>query len=512
MTDPAGRTTDNLINGQRLIDAGAIMVILLAGLLIRITAWLYAPHIIHADETFQYIEQGFRLVSGRGAIPWEYLEGIRSWILPGIVSGIILGSAALDIVSTEHLFSIRFVAISSSLIPIYVTFHVIRRHHSLIAASTGALIVTLWFEAIYFSSAILTEVISAHILLLGLYIGRGLPNTDRGLETARCIAAGALLALALSLRFHYGPGILLAGMALAGRDRRRWYLLGCGGGTVLFLFGLLDWITLGLPFQSIYLNFVRNIVDGVASGFGREPTTYFLSNFWWIWGAAVLALPLALIGLKQWPTLGIVSVAILASHTLVAHKEYRHVYFVLISIVACMGFGAANVIDRFQNKVSRLSAAAVILLAISVLSYWSGTTGLMRDRWANQRPMIQAFAMIAQSPDVCGLAVKGIDPWATLGYAYFIHDAPLFFDHASAAKSTKMKFMEKSENRWHDQLIDRDQGLNEASVRRLFNFVIAPEGYDQPEFERISCFRYPTQTHPRSAICVWQRPGSCGLR
>lgn len=509
MAGSADKASAGLVDRHRDLDPGALAVILLIGLLVRITAWLYAPHVIHSDETFQYIEQGFRLLTGRGAVPWEYLDGIRSWILPGIVSGILLAAEFIGVSIQERIFSIRIVAITFSLIPVYVTFYSIRRNHSLIAAVTGALIVTLWFEAIYFSSAILTEIIAAHILLLALHVGRRFPIGGRDREGTRCILAGALLALALSLRFHYGLGIALAGIMLAGRDIRRWRLLFWGGLGILLPMGVLDWLTLGSPFQSIYLNFVRNIIDGVASQFGREPVTYFLFNFWWMWGIAVLVLPLALIGLKQWPALAVVSVAILASHALVSHKEYRHIYFALISLAVLMGIGAAVLVDRFQRQISRVSAAAIALAVVGALSYWSGTTGLMRDRWASLRPMIEAFAEVARTPDVCGLAVINIDPWATLGYAYFVHDAPISFDHTYSSGTTRMALSQKTENRWRGRLIAPYDGGEDPDDQRPFNYVIAPEQHTQPTFERRSCFQYPPQTHLRSAICIWHRPGGC---
>lgn len=512
ITNSADKAVAGLVDRHRALDPVALAIILLIGLLVRIAAWLYAPHVIHSDETFQYIEQGFRLLTGRGTVPWEYLDGIRSWILPGIISGILLVLEVVGIASSERIFAIRVVAITFSLIPVYVTFYTIRRDHSLIAATTGALIVTLWFESVYFSSAILTEIIAAHILLLAMHVGRRFPGAGREREATRCITAGALLALALSLRFHYGLGIALAGITLAGPDIRRWYLLCWGGLGILLPMGVLDWLTLGSPFQSIYLNFVRNVIDGVASQFGHEPVTYFLFNFWWMWGVSVLLLPFAFIGLKQWPALALVSLAILASHALVSHKEYRHIYFVLISLVVSMGIGVAVLVDRFQHQISRVSAAGITLAVIGTISYWSGTTGLMRDRWANLRPMIEAFAEVARTPDVCGLAVRSIDPWATLGYAYFIHDAPIIFDHTYSSGTSRMALSQKTENRWHGRMIIPYRGGDDAGNHHLFNYVIASEEHTQPAFERRSCFQYPPQTHPKSAICIWHRPGGCDLQ
>src|SRR5258708_28447258 len=45
-----------------------------------------SPSIAHPDEIFQNQEQAHRLVYGYGIVPWEFREGVRSWILPGLLA------------------------------------------------------------------------------------------------------------------------------------------------------------------------------------------------------------------------------------------------------------------------------------------------------------------------------------------------------------------------------------------------------------------------------------------
>ena len=66
-----------------------LLAICAGALLVRVATGLFLPSIIHQDETFQYLEQGHRLVSGTGLVPWEYIVGIRSWLFPGLIAGII---------------------------------------------------------------------------------------------------------------------------------------------------------------------------------------------------------------------------------------------------------------------------------------------------------------------------------------------------------------------------------------------------------------------------------------
>src|SRR5258706_13670722 len=46
------------------------------------------PSIAHPDEVFQYAEQAHRLVYGTGIVPWEFQLGVRSWLIPGLLAGV----------------------------------------------------------------------------------------------------------------------------------------------------------------------------------------------------------------------------------------------------------------------------------------------------------------------------------------------------------------------------------------------------------------------------------------
>ena len=54
--------------------------------------------------------------------------------------------------------------------------------------------------------------------------------------------------------------------------------------------GLLDALTLGSPFQSIWLNFARNSIDGISTGMGVEPAGYYFGYL------AVALHPLPILG------------------------------------------------------------------------------------------------------------------------------------------------------------------------------------------------------------------------
>src|ERR1700689_4032507 len=64
----------------------ALPAILLLGFALRLGAGLTQTHVLFFDETLQYFEQGHRLAFGSGVVPWEFYDGIRSWLLPGLIA------------------------------------------------------------------------------------------------------------------------------------------------------------------------------------------------------------------------------------------------------------------------------------------------------------------------------------------------------------------------------------------------------------------------------------------
>ena len=45
--------------------------------------------VLHPDEIMQYLEPAHRLVFGNGVTYWEYFYGARSWLVPGLVAGVL---------------------------------------------------------------------------------------------------------------------------------------------------------------------------------------------------------------------------------------------------------------------------------------------------------------------------------------------------------------------------------------------------------------------------------------
>jgi len=64
----------------------AIVVVLAIAL--RLEPILIEPSAVWGDEIFQTTEPAHRLVYGSGLVPWEFQLGVRSWLLPGVIAGL----------------------------------------------------------------------------------------------------------------------------------------------------------------------------------------------------------------------------------------------------------------------------------------------------------------------------------------------------------------------------------------------------------------------------------------
>jgi len=64
-------------------------LVLLAAFALRATVALSGDFLLHPDEVMQYLDPAHRLVFGNGVAFWEYFYGARSWIMPGLVAGLL---------------------------------------------------------------------------------------------------------------------------------------------------------------------------------------------------------------------------------------------------------------------------------------------------------------------------------------------------------------------------------------------------------------------------------------
>lgn len=386
------------------------------------------------DEIFQTLEQAHRLAFGNGITPWEFRDGVRSWVLPGVLAGVMRATAFLGSGSSGYLIGVHVFLSLCSLSPVATAVAWARRDGLKHAWLAGVACAT-WFELVYFSSKALTEVFAAYAIAPALYFGaaaRG-PEGDGRDRRRDALYAGAFWGLTLGFRFHLAPAALVGLAWVARRDLKKWLPLLAGGGAVLLAFGLLDWVTWSYPFQSIVKNFWVNVVQKKASFFGESPWYEYFVSFalTWSWSAIPL-LALAALGAARRGLLWQVGLVILAVHTAIAHKEYRFLVPFLVVVVLAASLGVLEGLQR-APRAGWLGAAALLLASAYGGSRYDFRTLAPRPAgwppapmWTFRQGALRGLELVSADAHVCGVGTVSLG-WAwSGGYTYLHQDVPFF--------------------------------------------------------------------------------------
>lgn len=437
---------------------------------LRLGLALAFPNLLWPDEVFQTLEQGHRLAFGYGVVPWEFELGIRSWLLPGIFAAIMRLSESWGEGSRGYLLGVRAALCLLSLLPIGVAFAIARRDRSLRFAAIAVWVSAVWIDLVYFAPKAFSEVVAAHLLPLALYLAFYA-------RIPRFFLSGCCLGAILALRIHLLPAIaLVGGLAAWQRPRRNGLPVLLGMLAVFIPVGLLDALTWDYPFQSFWLNIWVNVFEGKSREWGVSPWYEYLVMLYEHWSVFLVpALYLAWRGAKKHPLLGLTAAVIIATHSAIAHKEYRFIYPAIPLLAILMGWGAAEAIEQFIPKVKRepLKVLAPIWAAMLAIAIGLG----MSYRWNSNRGELKSLQLVSTRSDVCGVALSRVHLVFSGGYTYLHHDVPLFE-------------------------LESQEAI--ALERQRFNYlVINPKG---PEPDAIADYR---QQACFGSICTYRREGTC---
>jgi hypothetical protein len=407
-----------------LKSRGTLLVICAFALLLRIAETVVFPGYEHADEIFQVLEQAHRLAFGNGIIPWEFAEGIRSYMLPGLLAGIFL--AAERVWPGSYLLAARTLLSLLSLTTVFCSWEILRRLVGPRAAVIGAFLSAVWFELVYFGSKAHFEVVAGHLLLLGTYL---VFPYFKELRPGRLCFGGFLLGLAFCLRIQIAPVFAVLGLFLIvinGWRRVMYAILGALVGIALA--GFVDYMTLAYPFASIIAYFKVNLFEGVSDKFGRAPWHFILLNFARMWsGALIVFVWFGIEGLRKCRPmllpLGMAAALVLA-HSLIAHKEYRFVYPALPLLMIPIAAGIDEVISRsYPSNAATLTAT---LAGIAALSLVLGSFGTFREHFWRRYAETKAFQIIRKDPKACGVATHLVIWGEAPGYTGLHRDIPFY--------------------------------------------------------------------------------------
>ncbi len=421
-----------------------LAIAMLAGLVARIAITFTDDGIYWPDEIYQSFEPAHKLVFGYGVIPWEFVQGARTWVLPGLVAAILkvcalFGASAGTFI---HVVKLAFVAASmAAALGVYRLSQVLNDEapKAELASAAAASLWALCAASLYFAPRAMTENASAASIIWGLALVLD-PKASRKL-----IILGASL-LGLSVLFRLQSSVFCVGsvVMLALRSRKaptQWkVVLAVLTGWAAF-FGVLDALTwhdapgarYGGLFHSVFVYVRFNVIEGQGARWGTAPWQYYAEHLWAVMPAiTVLLVAGALLSLRRAPGLVITAFVFVAIHAAVAHKEFRFLVPVLPVLCALVGYGL--------NAVSSVPAARAALPAtvlLAALSGWSsqsltmGDLGAYLDRpgssaWNDFGNVNRLMLEAGKRDDVCGLRIDIAHLAWTGGSTYFHRPVPLY--------------------------------------------------------------------------------------
>jgi hypothetical protein len=438
---------------------------------LRIGLALGSPNIFYPDEIFQTLEPAHRLAFGFGVISWEWRLGIRSWVLPTFLAGIMRATSWLGPASLGYLLGVTIVLTLLSLVTIWFGYAWAKRASGNTAAIIAAVACSFFFGMVYFAPKALNEVVAAHVMLPGLYLG---VYGDKLSEKKRMFLAGLLCALAACLRIQLLPALLFAMVYFC---YPRWHAripaVAAGASVPVLLFGAADWLTWSWPWQSFLLYFRANTTPGIGRQFWSQPWYWYALVLLVLLGPAVLLL---VHGSRRSPFLAIFCAIVVVSHSFIPHKEIRFIYPILAPALTLAAIGIVDLIHeirggmRFLENPRWVVGLGVVFFLVSSALLAAHCADWYKTRWG-----VGAFDSLSHEPAVCGVGIYQAIWWESGGYAHLHRDVPI---------------------------VPLDSAVQLTKDAPAINALIAPAtSKDIPTgFSQSQCWQ---------GVCLYQRPGAC---
>lgn len=454
-----------------------LILVLSLGFFLRIGFLLFSHHLYYPDELFQFLEPAYRLVNGAGIIPWEFREGLRSWIIPGILAGILWTTKQFGLTyPQEYDFAIRMVLAILSLSSIWSVYTLTewftRKRRVAVAA---AFAVAIWYEWVYVSGRPLSEVIASYLLLGGMALtiqviaslacrqagnevirttrqsNQGQGNLEDDVTSNRVprlgwkpglamtsLSAGLLLGIGTYLRIQYFLFPLLFIIFIYLKNKNKVHVKNILYGLVSgFGFGgWVDYLTWGNWFYSQTQNISLSFDAGISTIFGQEPWYWYVKQLLIVSSGGylfALALP------QKHRALGWLIGGLLILHSLFSHKEYRFVMVLIPLLLVAATIGYFHLTQAWLTRSNQqwLWYGGITLLSIlGFLSKLPAQSSVYLHPILFKDNQLQLYQNLAQMPDLCGL-FDSTSQWMETGGLYSLgKSVPLYSsDHPPTQQS-----------------------------------------------------------------------------
>ncbi|HVN13355.1 MAG TPA: hypothetical protein VMT69_14765 [Kineosporiaceae bacterium] len=434
------------------------------GVVARLVIALTHTGIVYPDETYQMTEAAHRVVFGYGLVPWEFQQGLRSWIGPGTLLPPMLLGRWLGVAGAELMLLVKgWVALWAGAGLVLTTIGA-RRLGGNAAGLLAAGLAAISPLALVYDVHPLADTVAAPLPALALVL---LTRRDRGRHVdGAAVSAGIALVAAGALRPQLLPVVLGLTLAtLLSRSRARLTGLAIGLAAGALLSGVLDTLTWGLPFAPEWRSTMFNVVDDGSRLWGQQPATFYLTTSWHVLGplgVVVLGAGVLLAAVprrSEDPVLPIWPVAagvllFLAFLSALGHKELRFVVpaVPLIEILSAVGLArAAQAAARWagarragarragaQAGPAVRPSAALVATAITAVGLFAagsharhltmrdlGYVGDRRSAWRADDLTPRMLAVAGSLPETCGVVMLVQRVTWSGGYSYLHKDVPL---------------------------------------------------------------------------------------
>ena len=404
---------------------------------LRAIVALGGDFVIHPDEIMQYLEPAHALVFGNGIVYWEYFYGARSWLVPGMVAGILWLSDAVGLGEPWfYVDAVKLVLCLLSLLIPWGTYHYSRRILNEPAARLALILTCIWPYLIAYAHKPMTEFVATDVFMgvLGL---AALPASRHRLPAAVC---GFLITLAALLRFQYAPVAMILWLAkiITLKPRSAWAMFS-GSCLAMILVSLLEWYSWGGILHSYKANLLVNFaLDQYREG---KPFYYYVSRLLYATcGGILLAVWVMCRQPKRYLLVGTCFLMLLVTHFFLAsHKEFRFLFLMLVLCLMPLAAWLTSCFERFNYM--RTIVVPTCLVGVYSLSVLTNT--LPFEHWLHesersvkylfgQGNLFQVYQSLAKLDDVTGVIHLPNPYFDTPGYYYLHHRIP-FYDLSTSS-------------------------------------------------------------------------------
>jgi hypothetical protein len=444
-----------------------LLAVFIIGAFLRFAAWkIEPPH--HPDEYYQYVEPAWLRLTGIGVEPWEWRDGVRSWVLPGYNGAwlALLRPFGLSGGTLAELIQLHWAFISLTLVSAgWRGGALLARRIALVSGVPGKSELGLnELELPGWQGGFIGAALCACFPLLAMQAPHTFSETPSMLalvwsivlaldvtETASAKTAamsGFLAALGVCFRIANGPIALIPFAILVAW--RNWKLLvpfAIFGIVPIVFFGVVDAFTWG-GFLSSYIGYIRfNFIEGKAAKYGISPGD-------WYWRVIIDRLPTCVFAMSvcvyltrkhSWPYIAS-SFGLLAYLTTQAHKEERFIilfwpFFFIAFAGALGGWFIQLQHSSYPNRITirnRLKLALkssrvqflfsiLVVLAVftdSILHSSRKELDITRSFESTtdySRGLVQAQSWVGKRADLVGAVIEQMGA----GYAWFSASAPM---------------------------------------------------------------------------------------